>query len=68
MREIIHVANVKCGGCARTIRESLLAVGGVTDVDVVIEAGCVTVHGDDLARDKLTATLAQLGYPEISAP
>ena len=67
MQEVITVANVKCGGCACTIRESLLSMGGVTDVDVAVAEGRVTVHGEELSRDQLTTNLAEIGYPETTA-
>ena len=67
MQEIITVANVKCGGCACTIRESLQSMDNVTDVDVDVAEGRVTVHGEELSRDQLTTILAEIGYPETIA-
>ena len=62
--EIFTVKNVKCGGCVSNIQTGLKELEGVTEVEVVIDNGQVTVRGDALARDTLTAKLAALGYPE----
>ena len=64
--ERFQVKNVKCGGCAGTIRQGLSAMTGVKDVAVVIEGGEVTVSGDDLDRPALAQKLSQLGYPEAA--
>jgi len=62
--ERILVANVKCGGCANTIKEGLGGVSGVESVDVDIAAGAVTIGLVD--ADMLVSVknkLAELGYP-----
>jgi copper chaperone len=64
--EIFKVKNVKCGGCASTIREGLLIVAGVKDVAVAIPDGEVTVSGEGLDRAALAQKLGQLGYPEAA--
>jgi copper chaperone len=61
--ERILVSNVKCGGCADTIKAGLQAVAGVESVAVDIDEGAVTV---DLSSDALAAVrdkLTELGYP-----
>lgn len=62
--EKFRVKNVKCGGCAGTIRQGLLNIAGVKEVDVVIQGGEVAVRGDGLERQVLAQKLGQLGYPE----
>jgi len=66
MQEIITVANVKCQGCAKSIREALLGIGGVDRVEVAIEEGLVTVQGDGLHRIELATALAEIGFPELT--
>ncbi len=58
-----RVDNVKCDGCATNIRDGLGNVEGVSHISVDVARGDVEVHGDTLARDVLTARLAELGYP-----
>lgn len=62
--EKFQVMNVKCGGCANTIRQGLLTMSGVKAVEVVIGGGVVTVEGERLERAALADKLSQLGYPE----
>lgn len=67
MQETLQVQNVKCGGCVSAIREGLLTMNGVTQVQVDIPTGMVTVEGANLSRPALSEKLAQLGYPEVAA-
>ena len=60
----ITVENIKCGGCANSIRKALAAVEGVKDVAVDIERGEVRVEGDASARAAVARRLLELGYPE----
>lgn len=60
----ISVENIKCGGCANTIRSKLDAIENVEQVDVDIEAGKVMIEAADGLQDQLTQTLLKLGYPE----
>jgi len=62
--EVFKVKNVKCGGCVANIQKGLTTLPGVTQVDVTIAGGEVTVTGDQLDRTQLSAKLKELGYPE----
>ena len=64
MSYTISVENIKCGGCASTIRNKLSTLDGVESVEVGIEAGLVTIDGDEAHRETITAELLHLGYPE----
>jgi copper chaperone len=63
----IIVENIKCGGCANTITTKLKALDGVNNVAIDIEAGKVTIDGDDAERDTYAAALAKMGYPELGS-
>lgn len=65
MQEHFSVKNVKCGGCVKTIQQGLQNLAGVASVAVVVEAGKVTVEGNNLDRAQLASTLSELGYPEV---
>lgn len=60
----ISVENIKCGGCASTIRSKLEAMEGIDKVDVMIEKGIVDVEAAGDSRDAVVAKLLKLGYPE----
>jgi len=62
-----EVENIKCGGCASTIRKGLLQVEGVTSADVDVEGGAVEVAAPDNARQAVAAKLASMGYPEAGS-
>lgn len=64
MSERFTVQNVKCGGCAAIIRDDLGERPEVETIEVDVDSGQVTVHGDPLDRAALAARMAELGYPE----
>lgn len=59
----LQVDNVKCGGCAATIREGLLTLAGIDEVTVVIESGSVTITGEGYDQAKIHAKLDEIGFP-----
>jgi len=61
----ITVENIKCGGCAGTISKRLNELDVVSDCQVDVEKGLVSVTGDESARTEVTQLLLKLGYPEI---
>ena len=60
----IDAENIKCEGCASTIRDALGRISGVQKVEVNITAGRVTVAADEGLRNAITAALQASGYPE----
>ena len=62
--EQFEVNNVKCGGCVANIQNGISALIGVANVTVEQSTGGVTIEGDSLDRQSLSAKLAELGYPE----
>ena len=64
----IIVENLKCNGCATTIRKELARMEGVSSVTVDVETSSVQVELDDaVTLVKVKAKLLGLGYPEINA-
>jgi copper chaperone len=64
--ETIIIANLKCGGCASTIKKSLLELEGVEEVSVDNNNDSVTVTYEESRRDALINKLHSLGYPEAT--
>ncbi len=60
----ISAQNIKCGGCASTIIENLNQLESISDCQVDIETGMVSVTGDESQREQVTQLLEKLGYPE----
>ncbi len=61
----IFVDNLKCDGCAQTIRESLMNMVGVMSVYSNPEEGWVEVEHEDFTdTESISDKLAELGYPK----
>lgn len=60
----ISVENIKCGGCAGTINKRLNALDVVSDCQVDVESGKVTITGNEADRETVAELLLKLGYPE----
>lgn len=67
MKIEIQVENIKCGGCAGTIKKNMLKDGRINDVEVNIEQGIVMLEASDDAREDFSAALLKMGYPESGA-
>ncbi|SIT65640.1 copper chaperone [Ectothiorhodosinus mongolicus] len=63
----IEVENIKCGGCAASIRKGLLSVPGVSDVEVNVDEGWVELTGAETVRPDAVAKLLSMGYPETGS-
>jgi len=64
MSYTIEVENIKCGGCANTIKTKLEALDAVNLANVDIENGRVTIDGNESQRNIIVEKLLKLGYPE----
>lgn len=64
MSVVIQVENIKCGGCAGTIKKKLGEDGRVSAVEVDIEQGTVTIEAVEQDRVLLSEMLLKMGYPE----
>lgn len=66
----IFVENIKCGGCASSIKKQLMALDQVVEVSVDIASGSIFVTADSVAsedealRRALCERLLKMGYPE----
>jgi copper chaperone CopZ len=64
----IEILNLKCGGCANTVKKGISSIDGVNSVSVDVETSKVTIDALDeqvivLAKKKLSS----MGYPEVGA-
>lgn len=66
MKEVIIIDNLKCGGCANTVKKRLEKIEGVNSVNVVLETSAVEVEKTtEVSREAIIEKLSKLGYPEI---
>lgn len=64
MKIQLRVENIKCGGCANTIRKGLLKDARIGLVEVDIPTGEVELETGDDMRSEICDLLKRLGYPE----
>lgn len=64
--EEIIIANLKCNGCASTIKKELSSLSGVKEVAVDVEKDAVKVTYDNIGRESIISKLHSLGYPEAT--
>ena len=60
----IEVENIKCGGCANSIRKQLLKDEAVTGVSVDVDEQTITVEAPSEMLISLIEKLHDMGYPE----
>jgi copper chaperone CopZ len=67
MTENIIVANLKCGGCASSIKNKLKELHGIDSINVDLDSNNITIiHQGIVNRDTIAAQLKSIGYPEAT--
>lgn len=66
MKNTLQIVNLKCSGCANSIKKGLITIEGINNIDVNLEAGEVSFDtvSDELII-KVKEKLAKMGYPEV---
>ena len=65
MTTAIQIENLKCGGCATTIKKGLLNLNAVKEVTVDVENSIVSIISENDDLETIKEKLAKLGYPEV---
>lgn len=65
MKAEVQIENLKCGGCASTIKKGILAIEGVSEIDIDIEKSIVSVTLENDNVEEIKLKLSKLGYPEV---
>lgn len=68
MKQEIVVQNLKCGGCAATIKKGLSEMEGVKEVHVEVENSTVTLDADEDKTTEIHEKLSKMGYPASDDP
>ena len=63
MKQTFEVINVKCGGCAHTLKTSLLEEFGEVEVNLELEPRQITLIIEECSIPDLRTKLKKLGYP-----
>ena len=66
MKQTYQVKNVKCGGCAGTLKKSLLEEFGEVEVNLEVEPREITLNMDGKNEEVLKLKLRKLGYPLVT--
>lgn len=61
----IQIENLKCGGCASTIKKGISTINGVHEVTVDVENSMVTINSENADVNEIKIKLSHLGYPEV---
>ena len=62
----INILNLKCNGCANTIKKGLLSIEGVEEVTVTLENSEIEIN--EVSEEIFASVkekLSKMGYPEI---
>lgn len=62
-KQTYEVINVKCGGCASTLKNSLAKEFGEVEVNLDVEPRQITLDIEESAVPALRQKLKSLGYP-----
>jgi len=62
----INILNLKCNGCANTIKKGLLSIEGINNVEVTLENSEIKINevSDDIFT-QVKEKLSKMGYPEV---
>jgi copper chaperone CopZ len=61
------VNGMTCGHCALSVREEVIQVAGVEQVEVDLDSGRLDVAGGGFSDEEVQAAVASAGY-ELAAP
>ena len=62
----INILNLKCNGCASTIKKGLLSIEGVNEVEVTLENSEIKINEvSDTLFTTIKEKLSKMGYPEV---
>jgi copper chaperone len=59
---VYTVTGMTCDHCVLSVREEVSEVPGVSDVDVDLASGRLTVSGEGFTDDAVKAAVAEAGY------
>ena len=63
----VHVENIKCGGCEKSIIKGLTSIEGLSNIVIDRDLQLVKVTADESLREVIAAKLKLMGYPEYGS-
>jgi copper chaperone len=61
----IQIENLKCGGCAATIKKGLLTLDTKSQIEIDIEKSIVAITSEKDNVEEIKLKLSKLGSPEV---
>ncbi|MGZ7087715.1 MAG: heavy-metal-associated domain-containing protein [Ilumatobacteraceae bacterium] len=68
MEMVLEVPGMSCAHCEAAVKDEVGKVAGVNGVDVDLITKLVTVSGDDLDQQAITAAIDEAGYEVAGQP
>ena len=65
MKISYHIENLKCNGCANTIRKGLMKIDEVQNVEIDVENALVQIDTNQDISQHLHLELSKMGYPVV---
>ena len=66
MNTTIEILNLKCGGCANSIKKGLHTIEGTENIEVDLETSNISLGvRDENVLTLVKEKLSKMGYPEI---
>lgn len=65
MKTTVVIENLKCGGCAATIKKGLLSLDKVSDIDINLETSEISYTASEDVTDIVKQKLSKMGYPMV---
>ncbi len=65
MEAKIYIENLKCGGCAATIKKGISSIDGVSNINVNVDESLVEVTTNNDVIGAVKVKLSKMGYPEV---
>ena len=63
---VIEILNLKCGGCANTIKKGITSIEGIKEVSVDLNTSEVSIDAtDEFVIQQVKEKLSSMGYPEV---
>jgi len=63
MQKTLEVENVKCGGCASTLKKKLAPLFGDVEVNLDVHPRQITLEIEEEQMPELQTALREIGYP-----
>jgi copper ion binding protein len=60
------VAGMTCDHCVMSVREEVGEIAGITDIDVDLTTGRLTVAGENISDEAVKAAVAEAGYEVVA--